>query len=466
MFVKDFIDLSLSSALAFLGFLLFLVGLYRLGDAVAHSALFHASLGLVLLLIYSENARLYLLRLLPRSLLMYLYRKSLLDVLVEPSPALKACTVVALSAVLSDDELRRLAESLPRECDFVRRPGLVHLLPGTLHRALYSTALQRDLELEQAEELAQEGSLVGEVAEADEDDFFVAPRFLMQGRDDGLAAGGDEDGDEDDDDGAEPAMPVATHIVAASASAPAPSSSPLSEPSEFERLFTEIITRRARDASQQVFSTVSRQASVVSSDLVWFIITGGTASDEQIVAAFATCGSVAAAVSWLLASASAAAAGVNLGERGDNGGAVMARLHFAHPVVRAALEVVTSAATRAAAVCGAVLVLRGASQSAAPSIDGEPHHHNRSYYHQVSAATRRHGSALGVLHRAWARVTQRCVNLFRDNPVYASAVSTSLFITALLAWSLKTRWRRLRWLALVVLSSFQSQAAALREQLG
>ena len=464
MFAKDFIDISLSSALAFLGFLLFLVGVYRLGDAVAHSALFHASLGLVLLLIYSEHARLYLLRLLPRSLLIYLYRKSLLDVLVEPSPALKAYTVVALSAVLSDDELRRLAESLPRECDFVRRPGLVHLLPGTLHRALYSTALQRDLELEQAEELAQEGSLVGEVAEADEGDFFVAPRFLMQGRDDGLVAGGDEDGDEDEDDGAEPAMPVATHIVAAAASAPAPSSSPLSEPSEFERLFTEIVSRRARDASQQVFSTVSRQASVVRSDLIWFIITGGTASDEQVVAAFATCGSVAAGVSWLLSSA--AAAGVHLEEGGRSGGALMARLQVVHPVVRAALQVVTGAATRAAAVCGAVLFLRGVSQSAAPSFDGEPHPHNHSNHHQLGIATRRRGSALGVLNRAWARVTHRCVSLFRDNPVYASAVSASLFITALLAWSLKTRWRRMKWLALVVLSRIQSQASALREQLG
>ena len=376
-----------------------------MGIEVAHSSLFHASLGLLLLLIYSDDARLLFLRQLPKSMLLYLYRKSLLDVLIEPSPALKAYTVVALSAVLSDDEVRRLTDSLPRECDYMRRPGLIHMLPSTLQRALYSPLIHQDLEQEQAEVLAQEGSLVGEVAEADEGDFFVTPRFLHLGaesggghHDDGILD--DVHGEDDDEEEGGPhldgTMPVATHIVAAAASAPVPVSSSLLSTSEFERLVSDLLTNRVRQVQQQVVSASLGFASNTASDLCWYVLSGvPLGSNQSVISTCAACSSLALGIQLLIARASRLPRSSL--ELESSSRLLRVLTERGSSLIRA----VSIASTSFAAACGFVLVVRGAAQTI-------------MVLEEFTGPSRgvqllpRDTSAIGTLRRVWIRVWMRC----------------------------------------------------------
>lgn len=432
--MKGFVDYCLTMLLSLLGGVLLTVGLYRLGHSALHSAAFHALMGLLLLLMYSESARLWLLRLLPRSLLVYLYRKSVLDVLIEPSPMTKAYMVVALSSVLGDEELQRLSNTLPRECDYMRRPGLIHLLPEVLQRMLHSATLQADLELEQAEEvLAQENSLVGEVAEPDDGDFFVAPRFLGT-RDGQLAAGADdgEDGYADDEGEGEngaATMPVATHIVAASASRH--STPHLRAPTEFEQVFSEISAARARAFARQASQALTQQGTALWSQLSWAVVSGGGAADSQL------------ALACLYGGSAAALAGLGRARLTQGHGQGLVKI--LRPVLLAGGDALVRVGTGLSVLTAAMLAVRGAASltRSTTSDSGE-----------VSGRQRRFFFALS---RAYGRAHDRCLQVFRHNPLLATATALSLALAAFLAWSLRERWRRLRWLLAVLLDKMRER---------
>ena len=55
--------------------------------------------------------------------------RSIAELLTEPSPLAKLYVVIALSTFVGKEDLQLLIESLPPECDFVKKPGLIHLLP-------------------------------------------------------------------------------------------------------------------------------------------------------------------------------------------------------------------------------------------------------------------------------------------------------------------------------------------------
>ena len=429
--MKGLLDYCLTVLLSLLGGALLTVGLYRLGHSVLHSAAFHALMGLLLLLMYSETARLWLLRLLPRSLLVYLYRKSVLDVLIEPSPMTKAYMVVALSSVLGDDELQRLSNTLPRECDYMRRPGLIHLLPEVLQRMLHSATLQSDLELEQAEEvLAQENSLVGEVAEPDDGDFFVAPRFLGT-RDGQLAAGADygEDGYADDEGEGEngaAAMPVATHIVAASASRH--STPHLRAPTEFEQVFSEISAARARALARQASQALTQQGAALS----WAFVSGGGATDSQL------------ALACLFGGSAAALSGLGMARLAQGHGHGHGLLKILRPVILAGGDALVRAGAGLSALTAAMLAVRGAASLTRGTRDS-------------GEATVRQRRFFFALSRAYGRAHDRCLQIFRHNPLLATATALSLALAAFLAWSLRDRWRRTRWLLAVLLDKMRER---------
>ena len=58
--------------------------------------------------------------------------RSLLDILTETSTFAKCYTLIGLIPLLSVEEINFLSRTLPPECSFLTRKGLVHLLPSPL----------------------------------------------------------------------------------------------------------------------------------------------------------------------------------------------------------------------------------------------------------------------------------------------------------------------------------------------
>lgn len=56
--------------------------------------------------------------------------RSLLDILTETSAIAKCYTLIGMIPVLCSEEIHSLSETLPPECAFLRKKGLVHLLPS------------------------------------------------------------------------------------------------------------------------------------------------------------------------------------------------------------------------------------------------------------------------------------------------------------------------------------------------
>lgn len=429
--VEYLLKIALQISLSMVGAALFAAGCYRIGNGALHSAIFHAFMGLVLLLLYSENARILLLRSLPRTLLIYLYQKSVIDILIEPSPLAKAYTLVALSGVLGNEDLRRLMDTLPRECDYLRRPGLIHMLPNMLQNMFNSPTLLEDLELEQAEILTQEG-IVGEVTEAEPNDFFITPRVFH--RDDSLAAGGDDDND------AEPGtttMPVATHIVTAAASSISSRSPSHSPPTEFEQMLSEISALRIRALTSQAYELFSGHALALTNEIGRFLITGGTASDAQLTVACISCSSAALVINFV-----------------NND-----RWRQPHAIVRRTMDSASATAAGAAALISIMMAARAAMQLDAGT--GEVAVLSRG----INVQSGRSGALISAMRRVWTTACSRVESACRYSPMNSSVVALSVVLTALFAWKLRTRWRRLRWLVLVLQSRIQESTQQFMERL-
>lgn len=56
----------------------------------------------------------------------------MLDVVTETSPLAKGYALISMASMLDRKDIQILSEKLPEECDFLRRRGLVHLLPSSL----------------------------------------------------------------------------------------------------------------------------------------------------------------------------------------------------------------------------------------------------------------------------------------------------------------------------------------------
>jgi hypothetical protein len=72
------------------------------------------------------------------------YRRSLLDILTETSAIAKCYTLIGMIPVLRSEEIHSLSETLPPECAFLRKKGLVHLLPSPFREMLDDDRNQRE----------------------------------------------------------------------------------------------------------------------------------------------------------------------------------------------------------------------------------------------------------------------------------------------------------------------------------
>ena len=58
-----------------------------------------------------------------------LYEKSILEIMMEPSPYMKAFILILLSGTLEDQDMNELVNSLPPSCDILKKKGMINLLP-------------------------------------------------------------------------------------------------------------------------------------------------------------------------------------------------------------------------------------------------------------------------------------------------------------------------------------------------
>ena len=146
-------EFCVKSALGTAGVILFVLGVYGVCKDIASSYMFYASLGLFFSLSYSAWFRtMFLDKTMPKSWIVYLHDKSVVDIVVEISGLVQVLIALAASAIVGENDLRRLMDALPQEYDFVRRPGLIYFLPPALQKMLIKDTEKKEDENENEDE--------------------------------------------------------------------------------------------------------------------------------------------------------------------------------------------------------------------------------------------------------------------------------------------------------------------------
>lgn len=432
--------------LTFLGLLFFSTGAFRLCAGLLQSSVFYLWVGGVLVLLHSETARLSLLRRLPRSVLVYLFKKSVLDILVDPSGMVKVYTIAALTSVLGEDDLRRLIDTLPRECDALRRPGLVHLLPSVVQRMLDVSVSV--LQIEDEDALVHDnqvgGGAVAErvqelpafpAAETRSGEYFRLPFFFLGGDDDDVA-GGDQRA-VGGTMAVDPSVAGSATAVAMSASSgpprvaafsslvPSPTSMSLASSSaEFDHAVAEIGATRLRSLAQGVLDAFVQHATAAGADAGWSLATGGTASDSLLLGSCLVLSS-ATAMSRLLAASPQHSQQARLLGR--------------------ALEAAASVTLGAAVATGVMLGLRTSARLVDPA-------------HASVVSREQRLRVFRSLTLIWDSAYRRCTAYCRHLRANAAAYAFSLCVTALLALRIRSKWRQVKWITAVLLARLAAGA--------
>lgn len=135
--------LSFDSALTLFGMFMMCagsVGFFRLLSSPLNplGASAYTIAGFVLAMSYSDTLRIYFVNsIFSKAALELLYEKSILQIMMEPSPYAKALTLVALSWSFEQEEITQLVHALPPSCDILRSHGLIHVLPRAVTATLY-----------------------------------------------------------------------------------------------------------------------------------------------------------------------------------------------------------------------------------------------------------------------------------------------------------------------------------------
>lgn len=137
----NFKRISLNNAIAAAGVLFAVLGSAGLFRTISSpfnpvGAFVYFITGSVIALTYSRNLRYMLVQNFSRETLSLLYEKSLIDLFLEPSPYLKAYTLLALAVILDPADVSELSHALPPACHIFRERGLVRFLPRPLQNLL------------------------------------------------------------------------------------------------------------------------------------------------------------------------------------------------------------------------------------------------------------------------------------------------------------------------------------------
>ena len=132
--IKALFKTMTDTAMVIAGLVLITTGLCGLGFVIASP--FNATGGVVYILAgifitlsHSESLRFYSLKSLSTNMYEMLYEKSILEIMMEPSPYMKAFILILLSGTLEDQDMNELVNSLPPSCDILKKKGMINLLP-------------------------------------------------------------------------------------------------------------------------------------------------------------------------------------------------------------------------------------------------------------------------------------------------------------------------------------------------
>ena len=103
--------------------------------------------------------------------------RSLLDILTETSAIAKCYTLIGMIPVLCSEEIHSLSETLPAECAFLRKKGLIYLLPSPLREIFHEDRNERDSSLSNSE-YSDRGSGIGNEGDLNSyQSFFSVPHI-------------------------------------------------------------------------------------------------------------------------------------------------------------------------------------------------------------------------------------------------------------------------------------------------
>ena len=97
----------------------------------------YVCIGIYISLTYSSRLRKTFISNLPENSRVVLYKKSLIDIWLEPSEATRALVISSICGFLDPTERRALMLTLPSNCNYLNRQGLVHLLPPVLQNMFH-----------------------------------------------------------------------------------------------------------------------------------------------------------------------------------------------------------------------------------------------------------------------------------------------------------------------------------------
>ena len=120
--------------LVIMGFVMTAMGIFGLGLVISSPSnplggIVYILTGICIAFSYSESLRFYVLRSLSKKMYEMLYEKSILEIMMEPSPLMKVFVLICLSGTLESHDMNELVNSLPPSCDILKKRGMVNLLP-------------------------------------------------------------------------------------------------------------------------------------------------------------------------------------------------------------------------------------------------------------------------------------------------------------------------------------------------
>ena len=398
------------------------------------------------------------------------FYRSLLDILTETSVFAKCYTLIGMIPLLTMEEINFLSRTLPPECSFLTRKGLVHLLPSPL-RGMFDVNVTENIDLTKRSycQENEETTNTFEILRDCSGDFFsppfnrrpkasspgkhrtthstVIPFFseLLQTRTttsmifDGSRCCRDVMGHDsiyhgrDSNSGQMGITDNMNSVVDSSVAGLNQSTYPIIE-GDFDATLESILDRRSKATSEWL---LNKAISSVSSSISG-ILTGGNISDGTMVGIICACTASAG-----LGSITQQALKVSFRQINIYGVSHRRMKYALQQAASTALQYGVPAISAVAITAGGMLLLRKAASTTRVLLRTQtPLHRMLSYTLMLTRALQLQPSR-----------TLSSSNFFLTNPTLIIVVS-AWSLTAFVAWRLKSRVKNFKWLFDIILSKF------------
>ena len=368
---------------------------------------------------------------------MPIFPRSLLDVFTDtnetsPTYVMKAFTLLGLCSILDRSEIHALAETLPSECNFLHRPGLVNLMPSSLREMI---SIERDEHYEQQDD---------EEEENEEQNIPVRRGVLIRPIDLNDPSSGDATSSRDhgtpffslpssllieDDD-------VYRHATAVEVPETPPhrftTASTPSSPSQipFEQLLQQIVHRRVNESNVWI----QQQISTIATSQAYYLASGGDLSDNT-VASVCALGVVGTAVVLSTSSSWIRRKYPTIDD-------ILKTLPLTRSTDNSYNNVALGYTSTIALVSGGMWIVRQINRTDNSEIMDHIHPSNQSNFITLS---KRFWDIMKSFFNP-NRWRMMGLELFYENPIFIYLVVAAWSLTALFAWKLRGKIRSMKWI--------------------